>query len=91
MFADDTKIYRQIAWREDALILQSDIKRLEEWSKIWQLHFDKCHILTMGKFENIQHTHRYVVYDNEITYDVVSKMITERFRLFANRINKTMQ
>ena len=70
MFADDTKIYRQITSRSDALKLQSDINSLEEWSKIWQLHFnhDKCHVLTMGKFENIQHAHQYIVYDNEIEH-----------------------
>ena len=70
MFADDTKIYRQITTRDDALKLQSDISKLEEWSKKWELHFnhDKCHVLTMGKFENIQHAHRYVVYDNEIEH-----------------------
>ena len=70
MFADDTKIYRQITSREDALKLQSDIGKLEEWSKLWQLYFnyDKCHVLTMGKFENIQIAHRYTVYGNEMEH-----------------------
>ena len=70
MFADDTKIYRRITTRDDALQLQADINKLEEWSKLWQLHFnhDKCHVLTMGKFENIQHAQRYVVYGNEIDH-----------------------
>ena len=70
MFADDTKIYRQIKSRDDAIQLQADITKLEEWSKLWQLHFnhDKCHVLTMGKFENIRHAHRYVVYGNEIEH-----------------------
>ena len=70
MFADDTKIYRQITSREDALLLQSDINKLDEWSKIWQLHFNhkKCHVLTMGKFENIKVAHRYAVYGNEMEH-----------------------
>ena len=70
MFADDTKIYRQITSREDALLLQSDINKLHEWSKIWQLHFNhkKCHVLTMGKFENIKVAHRYAVYGNEMEH-----------------------
>ncbi len=70
MFADDTKIYRQITSRNDALILQSDINKLEEWSKIWQLHSNhsKCHVLTMGKFENIQYAHRYTVYNKEMEH-----------------------
>ena len=70
MFADDTKIFRRITTRDDALKLQEDIGKLEDWSNVWQLHFnhDKCHVLTMGKFENIQHAHRYVVYNNEIDH-----------------------
>ena len=70
MFADDTKIFRRITTRDDALKLQEDIGKLEDWSNVWQLHFnhEKCHVLTMGKFENIQHAHRYVVYNNEIDH-----------------------
>ena len=70
MFADDTKIYRQITSREDALTLQSDIDKLEEWSKIWKLHFNhkKCHVLTMGKLENIQCAYRYSVYSQEMEH-----------------------
>lgn len=62
--------YRQITSREDALQLQADINKLEEWSRIWQLHFnhEKCHVLTMGKFENTQHTQRYTVYGNEMEH-----------------------
>ena len=37
MFADNTKIFRHIISREDALALQSDIKLLEHWSDKWQL------------------------------------------------------
>ena len=70
MFADDTKIFRLISSREDALELQSDIAKLEDWSNTWQLRFnpDKCHVLSLGKFENIKYTHRYVVYNNEIEH-----------------------
>ena len=43
---------------------------LEDWSNTWQLRFnpDKCHVLSLGKFENIKYTHRYVVYNNEIEH-----------------------
>ena len=60
MFADNTKIFRHITSREDALALQSDIKLQEHWSDKWQLQFhpDKCHVLTLGKLENIRHAHR---------------------------------
>ena len=39
LFADDTKIFRQITTREDALQLQSDINSLEQWSHKWLLTF----------------------------------------------------
>ena len=70
LFADDTKIFKQITSREDALILQSDLNLLEQWSKNWLLNFhpDKCHVLTLGKFDNIRHAHRYNIYDTELEH-----------------------
>ena len=70
MFADDTKIFKKITSQIDAINLQSDINKLEEWSTKWGLDFnsDKCHILTLGKFEDIRHTHRYTVFEKEIEH-----------------------
>ena len=70
LYADDTKIFHHIASRDDALALQNDIDSLEEWSNIWLLKFhpDKCHVLTTGRFENIQYTHRYQVNDRELEH-----------------------
>ena len=31
-------------------------------------NIDKCHVLTLGKFENIQHTHRYTICHNELEH-----------------------
>ena len=47
LFADDTKIYRQIATTGDVSILQSDIDNLFNWSSTWLLRFhpDKCKAL----------------------------------------------
>ena len=58
LFADDTKLFRKIVSREDAVILQSDIRLLESWSQKWlsNLHPDKCHVLILGRFENIMYT-----------------------------------
>ena len=39
LFADDTKILKQITSKEDALNLQSDIDSLEQWSNKWLLSF----------------------------------------------------
>ena len=63
LYADDTKIFHAIRSREDADILQLDINALEDWSRKWllQFHPDKCNVVTLGKFENIQYTKRYSI------------------------------
>ena len=70
LFADDTKIFREITSAEDSVKLQRDLKALEDWSKKWLLQFnaDKCHVLTLGKIENIVHTHRYELYDEQLDH-----------------------
>ena len=47
LFADDSLLYRQITKPEDEDILQSDINKLLEWAKLWQMNFNiaKCHTL----------------------------------------------
>ena len=44
LFADDTKIFREIKSDQDRIILQQDINKLVKWSEIWLLKFhpDKC-------------------------------------------------
>ena len=70
LFADDTKIFRHVSSKEDATLLQKDIDELNRWSEKWLLKFntDKCHVLTLGKMENIMHTHRYTLYGNELEH-----------------------
>ena len=70
LFADDSKIFRKISCKNDALLLQDDILRLEAWSDLWLLRFhpDKCHLLTLGKLENIRYCHRYKVCGKEIEH-----------------------
>ena len=75
LFADDTKILKQITSKEDALDLQSDIDSLEQWSNKWLLSFhpDKCHVLTLGEFHNIMHTQRYKINGQELEHVFVEK------------------
>ena len=70
LFADDTKIFRQISTKNDALRLQDDIDSLTRWSEKWLLKFntDKCHVLSLGHFENIRYTHRYSLYGEELEH-----------------------
>ena len=70
LFADDTKIFSKVSSKDDAVVLQKDIDALNRWSDMWLLKFntDKCHVLTMGKFENIVHTQRYTLYGDELDH-----------------------
>ena len=97
LFADDTKILRQVSSADDAIMLQNDLDSLERWSNDWLLKFnaDKCHVLTLGKFENIKHTHRYEVYGDEIdhVFDEKDLGVTIDFELtfeqhMSQKINK---
>ena len=70
LFADDTKIFRQITTKKDALQLQSDINSLEQWSQKWLLtfHRKKYHVLMLGKFYNITHTEKYTLHRQELEH-----------------------
>ena len=47
LFADDTIVYMAVTNKNDAAILQKDLKLLEEWEKRSQMSFhpDKCNVL----------------------------------------------
>jgi hypothetical protein len=51
IFADDTKIYRNINSHQDHLILQRDINSAHEWSKQWGLKFNqnKCTTISLKR------------------------------------------
>jgi ribonucleases P/MRP protein subunit RPP40 len=58
-FADDTKLCRKIANREDIQHLELDLHTLVEWSEKWQMKFnwDKCSVIHMGnRNENYEYT-----------------------------------
>ena len=50
MFADDTKVYKEINNPEDHKALQLDLDRMNEWSHRWQLPFNetKCKCMHFG-------------------------------------------
>ena len=70
LFADDTKIFKEVNSIHDSMVIQADIDALEEWSKDWLLSFhpDKCHVLTLGKLENIKHAHPYSLGGNQLEH-----------------------
>ena len=55
MYADDTKLYREIKSPEDHQILQNDLTKLCVWSKKWLLKFHpkKCSCLSTGKKKSL--------------------------------------
>ena len=55
LFADDTKLYRKISSPDDALILQSDLDKLQAWSDEWLLKFhpNKCKVLRIKGSNNL--------------------------------------
>ena len=70
LFADDTKILCDIRTREDALSLQKDLHIMEEWSNTWLLRFhpDKCHVLSLGRHENIVCAYHYNLFQQELEH-----------------------
>ena len=56
LFADDTKVFREINSPEDLQILQNYIDNLTAWSDKWvlKLHPDKCVTMNMGS-NNLNH------------------------------------
>ena len=50
IFADDTKVYKDVQTEEDMLTLQKDVYALCDWSLKWQLTFNasKCTHMTYG-------------------------------------------
>ena len=96
MFADDTKIFRRILSHDDSMELQSDLTKLEAWSDIWQLGFnaDKCHVLTLGKLENIHHAHRYQICGKELEHVDEEKdlgIIVDSELTFAEHISRKVR
>ena len=53
LFADDTKLYRQINSNDDVKILQNDLDKLQIWSNTWLLKFHpkKCKVLSIKSSE----------------------------------------
>ena len=47
LFADDCLLYRTISKEEDAMLLQADLDKLQQWEKTWLMKFnpDKCELL----------------------------------------------
>ena len=66
MFADDTKLYRQIKSDDDAKSLQEDVSKLENWSNKWQLQFHPTKCKTMRISSKDQAPNKYKLYNTDL-------------------------
>ena len=75
LYADDTKIFSTIMGKKEAMELQSDIENLERWAEDWLMNFHpgKCHVLTLGRFEDIKYAHQYKVNNQDIEHVELEK------------------
>jgi hypothetical protein len=50
LFADDTKIFREIREENDEKMLQADLNSLQSWSDTWLLKFhpNKCKVMSVA-------------------------------------------
>ena len=69
LFADDTKLYREIKNLQDKDVLQNDLNNLMKWSRIWQLFNEsKFRVLHLGKNSP---NHKYKLLNNKNEVELI--------------------
>jgi len=63
LYADDSKLFRNISGENDSFALQSDLNSLRDWFKKWllRLNINKCNVVSFGR--NVINAHQYSVDD----------------------------
>ena len=74
LFADDTKLFREIKTHADKIQLQKDLQNLVIWSNKWLLKFhpDKCVSMNIGSYSA---HYRYKMGDHELSTSICEKDI----------------
>ena len=69
LFADDTKLQREISCLHDTQMVQEDIKQMKNWADIWlmEYHPGKCKVLPLGKNE-LRGSYSYKLEDHELEF-----------------------
>ena len=67
LFADDTKIFREIREENDEKMLQADLDSLQSWSDTWLLKFhpNKCKVMSVANKCVDKGTKHYYLYNND--------------------------
>ena len=98
LFADDTKLMKEIQSPQDVVVLQNDVSEMDCWSKTWLIKFnlDKCHVLTFGKPKSSANIYRLgnhilqrVQMENDLGVSVDSNLSFENH--MATKISKANQ
>jgi hypothetical protein len=65
LFADDTKIFREIREENDEKMLQADLNSLQSWSDTWLLKFhpNKCKVMSVANKSVDKGTKHYHLYN----------------------------
>ena len=73
LYADDTKIWREILCSEDHFILQNDIDKLYKWSLINKMKFhpSKCKALSVTNQQNILHNLPCTIFNYKLGPDII--------------------
>ena len=68
LYADDTKIWREIHSSIDHFILQDDIDKLSQWSIInkMKFHHSKCKVLSVSNQRNILHNLPFTIFQYKL-------------------------
>ena len=98
MYADDTKIYREIKSEYDHGILQRDLENLKTWSDRWLLKFhpSKCYYITIGQHNEEEFTYSMIENGKKFDMTKVSEMkdigvIVDSESKFDTHINSKMK
>jgi retron-type reverse transcriptase len=67
LFADDTKIYKEISCEDDVRGLQADLDQLQKWSDTWLLKFhpNKCKVRSVSNKTKLENKSSYHLYNDE--------------------------
>ena len=81
LFADDTKMFRQIKTEQDLITQQHDIKKAVEWSNTWMLKFhpDKCVQLGLGKNNEIEKSYHASINGHPMKRKICEKDVPKKF------------
>ncbi len=100
LFADDTKVFREIRNTEDCKLLQEDLSKMFQWTQDWLLKFhpEKCVSMRVGKADPPLHTYsldshnlEYSTCEKDIGVHIDNKLkFDTHINLKINKANRTM-